>query len=112
MREVVERRKKRRWNIFRYLLFFVLVGFIVTVSFILMFKMTDYDRDEILAVSPIVFGNVLFITSLFWLLDGIRRHLTVEKPVRRINESLEKITEGDFAVRKLLLHLTNSIKQR
>ncbi len=103
MREVVERRKKRRWNIFRYLLFFVLVGFIVTVSFILMFKLTDYDRDEILAVSPIVFGNVLFITFLFWLLDGIRRHLTVEKPVRRINESLEKITEGDFAVRIPLL---------
>jgi signal transduction histidine kinase len=63
-----------------------------------MLKLIDYDKKSLVRATPMIAGNVLFVAFLFWLLDGIRRHFTIERPVKRINESLEKITKGDFTV--------------
>lgn len=49
--------------------------------------------------AKLTFGNVVVLSVLFTLIDAIRRKYTVEKPVKRIVEGAEKLTQGDFSVR-------------
>ena len=45
------------------------------------------------------FCNVLFITLLFTVGDIIRRRFTVDRPVKEIQEVLDRLTNGDYSAR-------------
>ena len=49
--------------------------------------------------AKLTFINILFISLVFTLLDGIYRKITVERPLRSILEATEKLTGGNFSVR-------------
>lgn len=90
---------------YRYLLFFLLVAFVTTCCMTLFVKTLTESMDikltaeNLNAAAKLTFANVLIISFLFALIDGVRRKLTVVKPVKRIVAGAEKIMRGDFSVR-------------
>lgn len=91
--------KKTSNFLITFLIFFALVAFVITCSFILFLHDIQIPRDQIEAAAKATFLNALLLTTLFGSMDIIRRKLTVDKPVREIQEALDKITAGDFTVR-------------
>ena len=89
--------KKALFAVTSFLLFFTLVAFVVTCSFLLFLSGMDFTEQQIRDNALYTFINVLFISALFWLIDMIRRKLTVQRPVKRIVDGLKKITGGDFS---------------
>lgn len=83
-------------SLYRFFLFFLLIAVVVTVSFLLYLNSIDPNIVLLRKNAIITFINILFLSSVFCVIDMIRRKLTVEKPVRRITQSLQKITNGNF----------------
>ena len=79
------------------ILFFI--SFILTASFILFFNGMDIDERTIRKSAVITFGNAIFIAFLVWLAGRLRKKFTVDRPVKRISDGLNKITSGDFSER-------------
>ena len=95
-------RKKVKRSLFavkNYVLFFLLVSFVVTCSMLLFLNTANIDMRDIRNGAIYTFGNVLFLSLSFCIFDAIRRKITVERPVKKILDATEKITEGDFSVR-------------
>lgn len=91
--------------IYHYLLFFVLVAF-VTSCCMLLFVSTltrsmglTLTAENLNSAAKLTFGNVILLSLLFTGLDGLRRKLTVKKPVQQIVAGAEKMMRGDFSVR-------------
>ncbi len=74
--------------------FFILSGSVVTVSFLLYFKLADMTDINIHTISPILFLNLLLVSTVFGLFGTLWRIHTVEKPVEEINDALMKIKNG------------------
>lgn len=82
-----------------FAVFFLLVAFVVTCNFFLFFQGVDIPREQLDHSAKMTFANVLLLTAVFTGLDLYRRKRTVERPVREIQQALDKITAGDFSVR-------------
>lgn len=92
----MEKVKKYLLPIYRFLLFFLLTAFVVTCSFLTFFHFMDLD-DALLRKNAIfTFLNVLFLSFLLCVIDAVRRKFTVDRPVKRITNSLKKIKNGNF----------------
>ena len=89
----------------RYFIFFILIAFIITCCMLLflntLMRVTGIEltEEKISYAAQITFVNILFLSLLCTIADGVRRRLTVERPVRRILKAAEQIMEGDFSVR-------------
>ena len=85
--------------------FFLIVAFVITCCTMLFVRVLAEDvgielpSENIGSAAKLTFLNVTLISLLFTLIDSVRRHLTVDIPVRRISEAAERMTEGDFSVR-------------
>ena len=95
----------------RYLVFFCFIGFVVTVSFILFlrtmhFESTDWTRSALLTL-----GNVMLLSFVCSVFDGVRHKRTVEEPVRRILQATHQFTQGDFSVRIQPLHESGEMNE-
>lgn len=88
-----------------YLLFFLLISFVVSCCFLLFLNSLqaalgmDLEREQLQFAAKITFGNVIFLSFLCTLLDGVRRKVTVERPVKRILEAARRLAQGDFSAR-------------
>ena len=89
--------KKILFGMLSFLLFFAIVSFVVTCSFLLFLHGMEFTAEQISDSAKLTFVNILLITLLFWGIDMIRRKLTVERPAQKIVEGLQKITDGDFS---------------
>ena len=83
----------------RYIIIFILISFIVTVSFLVFFHSINISREEIEASAVTTFGNVIFISFLFCLIDGIQRKPMIERPVKKILQATEMLAQGKFETR-------------
>ncbi len=89
----------------QYLLFFVVIAFMVTccmMLFVSAFSSTlgiELTEENISTAAKLTFGNVLLLSLLFEIIDGVRRKYTVDRPVKRITDAAQKIMQGDFSVR-------------
>ena len=89
----------------RYFTFFLLVAFVITCCTMLFVTALsaslhiDLTSENVGTAAKLTFGNVMLITLLLTVLDAVRRHLTVERPLRRILEATERMMLGDFSVR-------------
>ncbi len=92
----------------RFLIFFALVAFVVTCNVILFFSSVSMTEEEIRMAAPVTFFNVILLATLFYVIDAIRRHFTVTRPVRQIRAGLNKIVAGDFSVRIPYIYGENS----
>lgn len=88
-----------------YLVFFLLVAFVTTCCMTLFLTaLTESIRLELTAehlnmAAKLTFANVLLLSLLFTLIDGLRRRYTVDRPVRRIISGAERLMQGDFSAR-------------
>lgn len=93
------KQKKIGFGILRFIVFFVLISFVVTCSFLLFLESSSIDETMIRSNAPITFFNIFLLTFILWLIDFIRRKITVDRPVKTIISELDKITKGDFNVK-------------
>lgn len=89
------------WN---YLIIFLFTSFVVSCSFLLFFAGMDISKAEVRGNALRTFVNIVFLSGLFCVFDGIRRKYTVERPVKRILEATQRITQGDFKTRIRPIH--------
>ena len=88
-----------------YVVFFITVAFAVSCCMMLFLNTLaktmgiEFTEYNIAAAAKITFWNVLLITFLFSALDYVRRKLSVDRPVRIITDTTEKIMQGDFSAR-------------
>ncbi|MBQ9015515.1 MAG: HAMP domain-containing histidine kinase [Firmicutes bacterium] len=94
----VRENKRSRWYR-NAILYFVLAGFIVTCNFLLFFHFAPMSLQESKSAAMMTLGNVLFMAILFSLADILRRYLTFTRPLRRIQEGIDKVVSGDFTTR-------------
>ena len=92
-------------GIYNYLLFFLWVAFLVACSTILFVTALSETMDlqltkeNLEVAAKLTFGNVIFLSALFTLIDTIRRKLTTERIITHISEMAQKVVQGDFSVR-------------
>ena len=91
-------------GIYHYVLFFLLVAFLVTCSMMLFVSVLadtlqlNLTSENVTAAAKLTFGNVIFLSILFTVIDAIRRKLTTEKITEYIANAADKIVHGDFSV--------------
>ena len=89
----------------QFLIFFLLVAFVITcctMLFVTALSSTshlDLTAENLNLAAKLTFANVVLLSFIFYIIDIIRRRMTVERPVNRILEAAEKIMQGDFSVR-------------
>ena len=97
--------KKILKEIRHFFVFFLLVAFVISCCTMLFVStMADtaglvLNDSNIAAAAKITFANVILLSFIFYIIDVVRRMLTVERPVKRITDAAEKIIQGDFSVR-------------
>lgn len=93
-------KKKIRHNFFSVRRYMMLISFAVTSSFLLFFHILGVSmKGNMYSGALITFCNILFLSLLFSVLDGIRQKYMVERPVKQILQATQQITQGDFSVR-------------
>ena len=92
-------------GLYNYCMFFLLVAFLVSCSTML-FVSTLRDTlnlqltsENLNAAAKLTFGNVIFLSVLFTLIDAVRRKITTERITKHIAEAARKVVQGDFNVR-------------
>ena len=100
-----ELRHKLLRGIYNYLMFFLLAAFLVSCSMLLFINvMVDslkltLTSENIGLAAKLTFGNVVFLSILFTVIDAVRRKLTTEKITKHIAEAAKRLVQGDFNVR-------------
>ena len=93
-----------------YVIFFLTVGFAVSCCMMLFLNILAdsmglvFTAENIAAAAKLTYGNVVLITLIFGTIDYVRRKMMVDRPVKIITESTEKIMQGDFSVRVAPMH--------
>ncbi len=91
-------------SIWHFVVFFLLIAFVVTCNFVLFLHSMELDAETISNPAKITLVNVLILTILFCIADAIRRKQMITKPVRRIQEGIERVIKGDFSTRIEYIH--------
>ena len=97
--------KKYFKEILSFFYFFTLVAFVTTCTlgfFINILSKTlgyEFTKDDVHKSAILTFIVVIFISSIFTLIDYTRRQITVIRPTREIQSCLNKLTKGDFSSR-------------
>lgn len=96
-----------RWlfSIRRYLTFFLLMAFVISCCMILFLNTVtrstgmEFSKAHIEQAAKATFWNVVLLSLLCTVIDGIRRKFMVDRPVKKIVKAAEQIMKGDFSVR-------------
>lgn len=90
---------------YRYFMFFLVVAFVVTCSTVLFVSTLSetlqlaLTNENLNMAAKLTFGNVVFLSVLFTVIDAVRRKFTTEKATRHIADAAKKVVQGDFSVR-------------
>lgn len=89
----------------RYILFFMMMAFVISCCMILFLNMLsesmgeEFTKAHIEGAAKVTFANVVLLSLLCTVIDGVRRRIMVDSPVRKIIRAAEKLMKGDFSVR-------------
>lgn len=97
-----EKRRRRNWlfSLRRYLTFFVLMAFIITCCMLLFLNtMTratglELSQEYVEAAAKVTFLNILLLTLVCTLIDGLRRKWMVGRPCGRSSKPRSKSPRG------------------
>jgi signal transduction histidine kinase len=107
-----ERVKKSMFSIWNFIIFFLTISFVVTASFYMFLKTWGIEIGmEIQRSAFLTFINILILSFIFTLIDGIRRKMTVERPLKRILTATSKWTPGNFTERIEPIHGIGSMNE-
>lgn len=100
-----KQRNRLLYLIRRYAVFFLLMSFVVSCCLIMFLTMLResmgliFSKGNIKTAATLTFINVIWLSLICTVIDGIRRKIMVERPVKRIISAAEKIMDGDLSVR-------------
>ena len=103
--------KKFLFVLYRYLLFFGIVSFVISCNMVLFLSILQrdagivYTKEDIRIAAIFTFWNAVFLGVIFTVVDFIRRKILVKKPVEKIQKFTQKITHGDFSARLKPIHI-------
>lgn len=92
-------------SINHYLVFFLIIAFVITGSIMLFVSVLQntlgitFTDEQISVAAKLTFLNVLGFSAVFTVFDAIRRRFVVIRPIKKIIQAAEKMSEGDFSVR-------------
>lgn len=110
MRDGKARAKRWLFSLRRYITFFMLMAFIITCCMVLFLNMMTrstglvFTEEHVEQAAKVTFLNVVWLSLLCTVIDGIRRRFMVDRPVQKIVKAAEQIMTGDFSVRIPSLH--------
>lgn len=90
--------------VYRFFLFFILIAFVVTCSFLVFLRSMNLDIELLRKNAFATFINIFLLSLILCIIDAVRRKLTVDTPVKNITKSLKKITKGNFNERIKPIH--------
>ena len=105
--------KRIKYSLFsfkRFIFAFCVVGFVVTVSFLLFINPSWFAENVYIPVDTIkqraisTFFNILFLCLTFAIIDSIRRRINFGNPLEKILDATREITNGNFKVRLKPIH--------
>ncbi len=102
--------KKILLTLYHYFCFFLLMAFVISCCMILFLStMTrsmgiTLTEENINTAAIATFWNVVFLSLVCTVIDGVRRKITVDRPVKQIVAAAERITKGDYSVRVPVTH--------
>lgn len=91
--------KSKMKSIWKFLIFFMLIAFVVTCNFLLFMNFMEIEESRVRDAAPITFLNVLLLTLIFCFIDTYRRRRMISKPVKRIKNGIDRVIKGDFSTR-------------
>lgn len=89
-------KRKSLFSLLNFVPFFLLTAFVVTCSVLLMLANADLPESFYRERAPLVFINVIVLSTLFTLIDFIRRKITIERPVKAIVKAGDVSARGIF----------------
>lgn len=95
----MEKRTSSIFSLKRYVIFFILIGFVVTCSFYLFLNSMDFTREQIQDNAILTFLNILFLSFIFCVIDGVQRKFMIERPVKKILTTTQELAKGNFKAR-------------
>ncbi len=102
--------KKILLTLYHYFCFFLLMAFVISCCMILFINtMTrsmgiTLTEENVNTAAIATFWNVVFLSLICTVIDGVRRKITVDRPVKQIVAAAEQITKGDYSVRVPVIH--------
>lgn len=83
-----------------YLIYFLASALVVTVIVLIVYKPTRLDTVSLLRPRAIVaMVAILAFALIMTLSNGLWRRYTIGRPVKRILDATQRLTDGDFSVR-------------
>ena len=88
-----------------YFVFFLLVAFVITCCMVLFVTVMSrtmgitFTDENIGDAAKLTFANVLLLSLIYTIIDGIRRRYMVYLPAKRITDAAKRLMQGDFSVR-------------
>ena len=107
-------KRQMLFSLQRYFTFFVVMSFVVTCCMLTFLSLMtssmqlELTNEQIHGAAILTFGNVVLLTLIFTIVDGLRRKFMVERPVKRIISAAEEIMRGNFSVRIKPIHSIDS----
>lgn len=100
-------RGSHRWgfSLRRYMVYFIAMCFIITCSMLVFLNTVtratglEFSRIYVEDAAKLTFANIIALSLLFTVLDGLRQKWMVGRPVRKIIRAAERIMQGDFSAR-------------
>ncbi len=92
-------------SLYHYICFFLLMAFLITCCMMLFLNTMQksmgiaLSEENIRSAAIITFWNVVLLSLIFTIIDGVRRKITVDRPVKKIVSAANKIAKGDYSVR-------------
>lgn len=88
-----------------FFLFFAMIAFVITCCLTLFISVLQntmgikFTSEDISLAAKATMINVIFISVVVYVIDLIRRKLTIQRPIKKITEATESMIEGNFDVR-------------
>jgi signal transduction histidine kinase len=98
-----EKTKKFLSMLSHFASFFLVIGSVITCCMVLFLKTMQTEhiltQENIQRAATLTFINVLALSLISSIIDAVRRHFMVTRPVQKITQALEKVMQGDLSVR-------------
>ena len=88
--------KRVAYSIWKFLVLFALMSFVITSNFLLFMQFVPLEDAELKSASSLTMFNVLFLTLMLCVIYEVYHRWKVQRPVKRILDGMEKMMQGDF----------------
>lgn len=87
------------FNVSRFVAFFLVICLVNTITVLLFLKGMALEESMVRQNAPAAFLNMLLMTLIGCGIDAFRRSRTIDRPLKHIVDTLEKLRKGDFSAR-------------